>query len=33
MGREWPPEEYIKLGTSGIYLWRIPPKGGDEVTQ
>ena len=24
MGREWPPEEYVKLGTSGIYLWRIP---------
>jgi ubiquinone/menaquinone biosynthesis C-methylase UbiE len=33
MGREWPPEEYIKLGTSGIYLWRIPPKDGDEVMQ
>lgn len=24
MGKEWPPEEYIKLGTSGIYLWTIP---------
>lgn len=24
MGRDWPPDEYIKLGTSGIYLWRVP---------
>jgi ubiquinone/menaquinone biosynthesis C-methylase UbiE len=24
MGKEWPPDEYIKLGTSGIYLWVIP---------
>ncbi|MFO7306648.1 MAG: class I SAM-dependent methyltransferase [Gammaproteobacteria bacterium] len=24
MGREWPPDEYVKLGTSGIYLWKIP---------
>lgn len=23
MGKDWPPEEYIKLGTSGIYLWTI----------
>lgn len=27
MGKEWPPEKYIKLGTSGIYLWRIPSEG------
>ena len=26
MGKEWPPDEYIKLGTSGVYLWRIPEK-------
>jgi ubiquinone/menaquinone biosynthesis C-methylase UbiE len=26
MGRDWPPDEYIKLGTSGIYLWIIPAK-------
>lgn len=26
MGRDWPPDEYIKLGTSGIYMWRIPAK-------
>jgi len=25
MGRDWPPDEYIKLGTDGIYLWRMPP--------
>ena len=24
MGKEWPADQYIKLGTSGIYLWRIP---------
>ncbi len=24
MGKDWPPEEDIKLGTSGIYLWTIP---------
>jgi SAM-dependent methyltransferase len=33
MGREWPPEEYVKLGTSGIYLWRIPAAPSDEVTE
>lgn len=26
MGKEWPPDEYIKLGTSGVYLWKIPEK-------
>jgi SAM-dependent methyltransferase len=25
MGREWPADEYIKLGTDGIYLWKMPP--------
>jgi SAM-dependent methyltransferase len=25
MGREWPPDQYIKLGTDGIYLWNMPP--------
>ena len=28
MGREWPPDEYVKLGTSGVYLWVMPPKTG-----
>lgn len=26
MGKDWPPDREIKLGTSGIYLWRIPDK-------
>ncbi len=26
MGRDWPPDEYVKLGTDGIYLWKMPPK-------
>jgi ubiquinone/menaquinone biosynthesis C-methylase UbiE len=30
MGREWPPDEYIKLGTSGIYLWVMPAKPAGE---
>ena len=25
MGRDWPPEEYIRLGGDGIYLWTMPP--------
>ena len=25
MGKDWPPEKNIKLGTSGIYLWTMPP--------
>jgi SAM-dependent methyltransferase len=25
MGRDWPPDEYIKLGADGIYLWIMPP--------
>jgi SAM-dependent methyltransferase len=24
MGREWPPDEYVKLGQDGIYLWVMP---------
>lgn len=28
MGKDWPPERYIKLGTSGIYLWTISPVDG-----
>ena len=24
MGREWPADEYIKLGTDGIYFWKMP---------
>src|SRR5690606_37520595 len=30
MGRDWPPDRYVKLGTSGIYLWRIPGEGGGD---
>jgi SAM-dependent methyltransferase len=26
MGKDWPPDREVKLGTSGIYLWRIPDK-------
>jgi SAM-dependent methyltransferase len=25
MGRDWPPERYVKLGGDGIYLWTMPP--------
>lgn len=25
MGRDWPPEKYVKLGSDGIYLWTMPP--------
>lgn len=25
MGRDWPAEKNIKLGTSGIYMWTMPP--------
>ena len=24
MGRDWPPDEYVKLGNDGIYLWIMP---------
>ncbi len=26
MGRDWPPEEYVKLGGDGIYLWIMPER-------
>jgi len=26
MGRDWPPEEYHKLGGDGIYLWVMPER-------
>jgi SAM-dependent methyltransferase len=29
MGREWPPDEYVKLGGDGIYLWIIPEREAD----
>jgi SAM-dependent methyltransferase len=25
MGRDWPPDDYVKLGTDGIYLWKMKP--------
>lgn len=25
MGRDWPADEYVKLGNDGIYLWKMPP--------
>ena len=25
MGKEWPPDRTIKLGSDGIYMWRMPP--------
>ena len=25
MGRDWPADEYIKLGTDGIYMWKMKP--------
>ncbi len=24
MGKDWPPDEYVKLGGDGIYLWVMP---------
>ena len=24
MGKDWPPDQYVKLGTDGIYLWIMP---------
>lgn len=26
MGRDWPPDEYVKLGGDGIYLWVMPQR-------
>ena len=28
MGKEWPPDEYVKLGGDGIYLWVMPERKG-----
>lgn len=25
MGKEWPPDRHINLGSDGIYMWRMPP--------
>lgn len=25
MGRDWPPDRYVKLGGDGIYMWVMPP--------
>jgi SAM-dependent methyltransferase len=25
MGRDWPPDRYVKLGADGIYMWVMPP--------
>lgn len=25
MGRDWPADEYVKLGQDGLYLWIMPP--------
>jgi len=33
MGREWPPDQYIKLGTDGIYLWKMPEMAQRPKTQ
>jgi SAM-dependent methyltransferase len=27
MGRAWPPDQYVKLGGDGIYLWIMPEPG------
>jgi hypothetical protein len=24
MGKDWPPDQYVKLGDDGIYLWVMP---------
>lgn len=26
MGKDWPPDQYVKLGNDGIYLWVMPEK-------
>lgn len=26
MGKDWPADDYVKLGNDGIYLWRMPPR-------
>ena len=32
MGRTWPPDEYVKLGQDGLYLWIMPPHRGASVS-
>ena len=32
MGRDWPPDEYVKLGQDGIYLWVMPPYAERKAT-
>src|ERR1044072_5133212 len=27
MGKDWPPDQYAKLGNDGIYLWVMPEMG------
>ena len=31
MGRDWPADQYVKLGTDGIYLWIMPEPGSANV--
>lgn len=26
MGKDWPADEYVKLGNDGLYLWRMPSR-------
>ena len=33
MGRDWPPDEYIKLGGDGIYLWVMPERDAPKPQQ
>jgi SAM-dependent methyltransferase len=32
MGRDWPPDEYVKLGGDGIYLWIMPERGAPNAS-
>ena len=31
MGKNWPPDQQLKLGTDNIYLWTMPPLEGRKV--
>ena len=31
MGKDWPPDEYVKLGGDGIYLWVMPELSARKV--
>jgi SAM-dependent methyltransferase len=33
MGREWPPDRSVKLGSDGIYMWVMPPLAERPATQ